>query len=150
MNSIKALCANWFLVVLLAVVISTGCSKKEAAAPAEAGAAQAEGGTAAAPAQPANAPAQMSTKDAQKALWGDKKSNSKQPAAAPTVINQPIQGEVHAFMTSQLRVFLQQKGRMPNDFSEFTSARMDSVPFPPPGKRYVIDAQTVTVKIVKQ
>ena len=63
---------------------------------------------------------------------------------------EPLQGEVHGFMTLQLDRFVQQNGRMPNSFSEFASARMDSVPFPPPGKKYAIDYVTRQVKIVRK
>jgi hypothetical protein len=56
---------------------------------------------------------------------------------------------VHAFMTAQLRSFIREKGRLPNDFSEFASSKMDSVPFAPPGMQYVIDATTREVKVVR-
>ena len=71
------------------------------------------------------------------------------PAAAPIPLQQ-LEGAVHPFMTSQLRLFVREQGRMPTDFSEFASARMDSVPFPPDGMRYVIDPATVEVKVIRK
>ena len=65
-------------------------------------------------------------------------------------VNEALVGAVHPFMTQQLRIFIQQKGRMPKDFSEFASARMDSVPRPPEGMKYVIDTATTEIKVVKK
>ena len=56
---------------------------------------------------------------------------------------------MHALMTIQLHKFIQENGRMPKDFSEFANARMDSVPFPPPGMDFVIDYANKQVKVVK-
>lgn len=56
---------------------------------------------------------------------------------------------VHGFMTQQLRIFVQQKGRLPQNFAEFASARMDSVPRPPEGFHWAIDERTVEVKLVR-
>lgn len=61
---------------------------------------------------------------------------------------QPIEGRVHTFMTSQLRIFIREKGRMPESFAEFANARMDSVPFPPDGMEYAIDYHSRQIKIV--
>ena len=61
-----------------------------------------------------------------------------------------LEGAVHPFMTSQLRRFIQEKGRLPESFSEFTTARMDSVPRPPPGMEYVIDANAQAAKVVRK
>jgi predicted small lipoprotein YifL len=68
-------------------------------------------------------------------------------AAHPQAV-QPIEGRVHAFMTSQLRIFIREKKRMPESFAEFANARMDSVPFPPDGMEYAIDYHSRQVKIV--
>ena len=78
-------------------------------------------------------------------------STEPQPAqAANPQPSAPLAGAGHGFMTQQLRVFVQQKGRMPETFGEFSSARMDSVPRPPDGFRWAIDAATVEVKLVRQ
>ncbi len=51
-------------------------------------------------------------------------------------------------MTSQLRLFIQEKGRLPQDFAEFARARMDSVPRTPMGSHWAIDRTTQEVKLV--
>ena len=53
-------------------------------------------------------------------------------------------------MTGQLRIFIQQNGRMPNDFGELAKARLDSVPRTPLGMKWAIDPATQEVKMVKQ
>jgi hypothetical protein len=72
------------------------------------------------------------------------------PSAVATIPQAPppIEGRVHPFMTSQLRIFIREKGRMPESFAEFANARMDSVPFPPEGMEYAIDYSSRQVKIV--
>jgi hypothetical protein len=62
---------------------------------------------------------------------------------------QSVEGYVHPFMTSQLRIFIRENNRMPESFAEFANARMDSVPFPPDGMEYVIDYQNRQVKVVR-
>lgn len=62
---------------------------------------------------------------------------------------QSVEGYVHPFMTSQLRIFIRDNKRMPESFAEFANARMDSVPFPPDGMEYVIDYQNRQVKVVR-
>jgi hypothetical protein len=57
-------------------------------------------------------------------------------------------GEVNAFMTRQLRLFVQQTGRLPQTFAEFASRRLDGVPPPPEGTKWVIDGATQEVKAV--
>lgn len=76
-------------------------------------------------------------------------TNKKPGANQPKGIGSGLVGPVHDFMTQQLRLFVQQKGRMPENFTEFTSARMDSVPRPPPGFRWAIDDRTLEVKLVR-
>ena len=72
-----------------------------------------------------------------------------QPVVQPAENTAALEGAVHAFMTIQLQKFIQENGRMPKDFSEFANARMDSVPFPPPGMDFVIDYANKQVKVVK-
>lgn len=57
-----------------------------------------------------------------------------------------VVGVVDPFLTEQLRIFIQQKGRMPQSFAELASARLDSIPNPPLGKKWVIDNTTKEVK----
>lgn len=71
-------------------------------------------------------------------------------AAAEPAQSQPLVGEVDRFMTEQLQIFIQQKGRLPADFAEFARVRLDSVPRTPPGTKYAIDPVTREVKIVKR
>jgi hypothetical protein len=70
-------------------------------------------------------------------------------ARADNYVRQNVEGQVDGFLTEQLRTFIQQKQRFPESFVEFAAARLDSVPRPPEGKRWVIDAATVQVKSVK-
>jgi hypothetical protein len=57
-------------------------------------------------------------------------------------VDEALIGAVHTFMTAQLKKFIEEQGRMPKDFSEFASSRMDSVPRPPAGMKFVIDETT--------
>ena len=67
-------------------------------------------------------------------------------AAAQNAPAENVSGEVNAFLTEQLRIFIREKGRMPSDFAELARARLDSVPRPPEGKKWVIDNATKEVK----
>jgi len=69
------------------------------------------------------------------------------PAPAPAA--KPLSGPVHTFMTSQLRIFIQEKGRLPTDFGEFAQTRLDSVPRAPEGRKWDIDLATQEVKLVE-
>lgn len=80
-----------------------------------------------------------------------------QPAPPPpnyvaaTAQNAPAQnvaGVVNPFLTEQLRVFIREKGRTPETFTELARARLDSVPRPPEGAKWVIDATSKEVKAV--
>ena len=71
-------------------------------------------------------------------------------ARAEDKAKQAVVGEVDAFLTAQLQAFIQQKNRMPASFSELARARLDSVPRPPAGKKWVIDADSIEVKAVAQ
>ena len=75
------------------------------------------------------------------------------PQAAPAQasgVDEALVGAVHTFMTAQLKKFIEEKGRIPKDFSEFASSRMDSVPRPPAGMKFVIDETTQEVKVVRK
>ena len=59
-----------------------------------------------------------------------------------------VAGEVNAFLTEQLRIFIREKGRLPESFAELARVRLDSVPRSPEGKKWVIDTATKEVKAV--
>jgi hypothetical protein len=63
---------------------------------------------------------------------------------------QPLYGLVHPFMTTQLRRYVAENGRLPKDFNEFARAKMDSVPRLPSGVKFAIDPVTQEVKMVAQ
>lgn len=69
-------------------------------------------------------------------------------AAAENRLHKGVRGVVDPFLTEQLRIFVKQAGRLPVSFAEFAAQRLDSLPGPPPGHRWVIDAETMTVKAV--
>ena len=66
---------------------------------------------------------------------------------APT---RPLEGPADPGMTDQLRIFIQEHGRLPADFAELSRARLDSVPRVPQGMKWAIDPATQEVKLVKQ
>ena len=74
------------------------------------------------------------------------------PAAVTSAAeNKPaenVAGEVNAFLTEQLAIFIRQQQRLPTDFAELARTRLDSVPRPPEGKKWVIDTATRQVKAV--
>ena len=47
-------------------------------------------------------------------------------------------------------MFIEKNGRVPETFSEFANAAMDSVPLAPNGMKFVIDPTDRTVKAVKK
>ena len=78
-----------------------------------------------------------------------------QPAPPPSpavatrtdnTVHEAVAGDVDPFLTGQLQIFIQQKGRMPATFSELASARLDSIPRPPAGKKWAIDGADKQVK----
>ena len=72
------------------------------------------------------------------------------PAMAGTTASKPLDGQVNPFFTQQLRVFVQQKGRLPADFRELARTSLDSVPRAPAGMKWAIDPTTREVKAAKQ
>jgi hypothetical protein len=128
------------LLVCLLAVLNSGCGKGKET-PANPSQPAAETATAPAPqSQPAQQPPPQATAEAA--------SNPSTPPPAQGGSEQLV-GMVHGFMTQQLRIFVQQKGRLPQNFTEFTSARMDSVPRPPEGFHWAIDEKTIEVKLVR-
>jgi hypothetical protein len=63
-------------------------------------------------------------------------------------VRENVGGEVDQFLTSQLKIFISEKGRLPASFAEFAGARLDSMPRPPEGAKWVIDAPNQQVKSV--
>ena len=115
------------LVVIVVLFVASSCSRKPAAPAAPPSEPQAQSVPAAPAAEPQSAPTTAET-----------------PAA------QPLVGEVNEFMTGQLAIFIQQTGRLPKDFAEFSRARLDSVPRTPQGMKWAIDTVTREVKLVKE
>jgi hypothetical protein len=85
----------------------------------------------------------------------------KQPASAAGTTNETtvavtngveraLEGQVDPFLTQQLRLFIEQKGRLPADFAELARTSLDSRPRAPAGMKWVIDGATREVKLVKQ
>jgi len=75
------------------------------------------------------------------------------PSAAITTraenqVREAVVGEADPFLTTQLRQFVTKRGRLPQSFNEFARQALDSVPNPPPGKKWAIDAGTQEVKAV--
>src|SRR5437660_1050807 len=115
------------LALLLLAVSLSGCGKKKTVAP------QAPPATASeqAPAETSKTPTVAAPAE----------------GASPTA---PLDGIVDPIMTSQLRAFMQQNGRLPKDFNELRRTSLDSVTRMPAGKKWVIDPTTAEVKLVKQ
>jgi hypothetical protein len=67
-------------------------------------------------------------------------------ARADNAVHDSVNGEVNPFLTRQLRIFVQQTGRLPSSFNELARTRLDSIPRPPGGKKWAIDATTGEVK----
>ena len=77
-------------------------------------------------------------------------SCSQKPAPpAESQAGQPLVGQADPFLTEQLRIFIQQKGRLPTNFVELASG-VDSRPRKPAGMKWAIDSVTREVKLVKE
>ncbi len=63
-------------------------------------------------------------------------------------MRETLNGEVNPFLTGQLQIFVQQKGRLPQSFNEFANARLDSIPRPPAGKSWAIDSSSSEIKAI--
>jgi hypothetical protein len=62
----------------------------------------------------------------------------------------PLEGKVDQQLTAALKQFVAEKGRLPASILELTGAKTDSLPRPPEGFTYAIDAATTEVKLVKR
>jgi hypothetical protein len=69
-------------------------------------------------------------------------------ARTENAVQANVTGEVSESLTQQLRIFIQEQGRLPQSFAEFARARLDNVPRPPPGTKWVIDSTSQQVKAV--
>jgi hypothetical protein len=72
------------------------------------------------------------------------------PVRTVVPIQQRLQGAIHARLTIELRRYIEKYGRMPDSFSEFANAMMDSVPEAPEGMKFAIDPVDKAVKAVKK
>jgi hypothetical protein len=123
-----------YLVIVVAAALSLGCHKNPVTTPDATPAADAappaasDGQSSGAPGQPLPPPPPSVV------------------ASADNAVSESVVGDVNPYLTSQLRIFIQQTQRMPNSFTEFAHARLDSIPGPPEGKKWVIDRMTQEVK----
>jgi hypothetical protein len=125
---------NFVLIVL--VVSLAACGKKEEPAPSVV-ADQSEQPPVAAPAR---APTARVEEDAPVIAAKQQKS-----------MEDALQGTIHPEMTLRLQMFLQVKGRMPQNFYELQNmGGFDSTPGLPPAFKYEIDPKDKTVKIVRK
>jgi hypothetical protein len=69
-------------------------------------------------------------------------------ANADNYVRQNVTGTVDPNLTAQLRAFVQRNGRLPQSFTEFANRGLDSMPHPPEGTKWVIDAPNQQVKSV--
>jgi len=114
-------------IVALAAIMGTGCKKNASTdAPPAPAAEQSQTAGDAAPAPPPPSPAMAANSD--------------------NVVHENVTGEVNPFLTQQLRIFVQQTGRLPQTFAEFAHARLDSLPRAPEGMKWIIDGATQEVK----
>ena len=124
-----------FAILVLAATLLVGCGKQKAGGPAAT--------------QPPASSETTTASDAAAQASAAAASQGARPPKAETAA-QALDGPVHPFMTAQLRRFIAENGRLPKDFSEFSRAKMDSVPRLPPGLKFAIDAVTQEVKMVAQ
>src|SRR6266850_5830919 len=130
----------------MAVLVFAGCHKKAVAPPSDQISATPEA-PATTPEQassaPQNTPAPVQTPA--KALPPPPPSVA---ARAENNLRQNVPGDPDPFLSGELRNFVQLKKRLPDSFSEFASVRLDSIPRPPEGKKWVIDIANLQVKSV--
>jgi hypothetical protein len=69
-------------------------------------------------------------------------------ANAENSVRENVTGTVDPNLTAQLRSFVQKYGRLPQSFTEFANRGLDSMPRPPEGTKWVIDAPNQQVKSV--
>ena len=69
-------------------------------------------------------------------------------ANADNYVRENVTGTVDPNLTAQLRNFVQTYGRLPQTCTEFANRGLDSMPRPPEGSKWVIDAPNQQVKAV--
>jgi hypothetical protein len=126
------------LLLCLSALVLAGCKKHEVAAPD------------AAPSAPTNSvPVPANT--------ANPTPVAQQPAPPPpsyisanaeNAPRQEVSGQTDPFLTQQLQIYVRQVGRMPESFSQLAASRLDSIPRPPPGTKWVIDSAHMEVKAV--
>jgi hypothetical protein len=139
---------------MIAALALAGCKKKEAAAanpvsppPPPDAAVQAN------PANPSPEGAAQPEQSVQIVTTAKPKPLPPPPAyltvRAENNLRQGVSGQVDMFLTQQLHAFIQKNHRMPESFHEFVNTRLDSIPRPPEGTKWVIDTAAMQVKAVK-
>lgn len=69
----------------------------------------------------------------------------------PRGASAPVPAALATQLNNALHSFLEMKGRMPHDINELATAKLvPSVPPPPPGRKYAIDANKLEVLLVGQ
>ena len=136
-----------FILLLLSACATCGCGKREASSTAN---------------NPQPNPEQAAQIESQYLLPPNTAGSGSPANSAPTQQRNPnapaaarpiqerLQGAIHAQLTVQLRQFIEKNGRVPESFSEFANAAMDSAPLAPDGMKFVIDPTDRTVKAVKK
>jgi hypothetical protein len=85
---------------------------------------------------------------------GDKSAQALPPpppkvaANADNYVRENVNGTVDPNLTALLRAFVRNNGRLPQSFTEFANRGLDSMPHPPEGSKWVIDAPSQQVKAV--
>jgi hypothetical protein len=146
-NSLKKIVVKKTVSLMcMAVLVVAGCHKKVAAPPSDQ--------ISATPEAPAATPEQAPS-GAQSAPTPVVQPAKALPPPPPSVaaraennLRQNVPGEPDPFLSGELRNFVQLKKRLPDSFSEFASVRLDSIPRPPEGKKWVIDIANLQVKSV--
>ena len=129
----------------VAELVSAGCHKKATAPTSDQ--------ISATPEAPATSPEQAPSL-AESAPTPTKPAKALPPpppsvaARAENNLRQNVPGDPDPFLSGELRNFVQLKKRLPDSFSEFASVRLDSIPRPPEGKKWVIDIANLQVKSV--
>ena len=136
---------NLAVLVSLAALVLVACHKKQVASGQ----------------QPA--PTESTASEASSGQPQEQAPTTPRPAAPPKALPPPplfistradnyvrdnVVGEVDASLTAELRNFIEKKNRMPQSFAEFANVRLDSIPTPPEGKKWVIDGANLQVKAV--
>lgn len=124
-----------FVVLALAALVILGCHKKEAEVVNQSQ-------------NPADLGTPVATSPDGKPAEPLPPPPPKVAANADNYVRQNVNGAVDPGLTAQLRTFIQRNGRLPQSFTEFANRGLDSLPRPPEGTKWVIDAPNQQVKSV--